>query len=220
MIPTLRENDSFIMTAFINANIPSKKLEILNIMRLHLKAFTVSDIATSDGKNISYNSWNFININGLRDGMDWPRSPPIFTTQQKDIWREALKKTFCNENANTNEERKIIYRFQPGKWKNKSILDKWKMFYSRDNLTIYKKENNGWRPYSKASRSRHRYARENNILTEKPESANKLVSAYPHGQNRLIKESFSEWQVETNEFQNSINPDPIEGPFIDIEEAF
>ena len=51
-----------------------------------------------------------------------------------------------------------------------------------------KKENNRWIPYSKASRNRHRYARENNIMAEKSASTNKLASAYSHGQNQLIKD--------------------------------
>ena len=55
-IPKQRNNDFFIMAAFLAAKIPKKDLHILNIMRMHVKAATVSDIATSDGKSISYNA--------------------------------------------------------------------------------------------------------------------------------------------------------------------
>ena len=43
-----RQNDSFIMEAFIEAKISTNNLFILNIIRMFLKAVTVSDIATSD----------------------------------------------------------------------------------------------------------------------------------------------------------------------------
>ena len=80
-----RQNDSFIMEAFIEAKISTNNLFILNIIRMFLKAVTVSDIATSDGKSISYNAWNLIESNKLREDLDWPRHPPVFTQAQKNL---------------------------------------------------------------------------------------------------------------------------------------
>ena len=74
-----RTGDSFIIEAFIDAKIPTNKLYILNIIRMFLKAVTVSDIATSDGKSIFYNAWNLIESNKLREDFDWPRQPTEFT---------------------------------------------------------------------------------------------------------------------------------------------
>ena len=81
-IPKQRNNDSFIMAVFLTAKIPKIDLHILNIMRMHVKAATVSDIATSDGKFISYNAWNLIGSNNLREDLDWPRQLPEFTRSQ------------------------------------------------------------------------------------------------------------------------------------------
>ena len=47
-IPLLRENDSFIMEEFTNSNINKNNLRILNIMRMSIRAITLSDICTAD----------------------------------------------------------------------------------------------------------------------------------------------------------------------------
>lgn len=65
-----RKSDSFIMEAFTEAKITTNDLYILNIIRIYLKAVTVPDIETSDGKIISYNAWNSIESNNLREDLD------------------------------------------------------------------------------------------------------------------------------------------------------
>ena len=106
-IPILRVYDTFIMSDFIKADIPKKDLKILNIMRMYLKAFSLADIATSDGKSITYNAWHLKSSNELRVNYDWPRDPPNFSEKQKNTRISALKKAYCNQNANQNEERKL-----------------------------------------------------------------------------------------------------------------
>jgi len=55
--PTLnRENDSFPMDHFTNANLTPKELAKLNRVRLHLQIARISEIATADGKHI-HKSW-------------------------------------------------------------------------------------------------------------------------------------------------------------------
>ena len=85
-IPYLRKNDSFIMKQFItDINDPSK-LKILNIMRMSIKAITLSDICTPDGHFFTSNAWNLKESNGLREDYDWPRKPPAFTDAQIKCW--------------------------------------------------------------------------------------------------------------------------------------
>ena len=81
---TLRHNDSFIMKEFITAGIDKSKLRLLNYMRTSIEAVTLADIATPNGKQITFNAWNLIGSNDLRSEYDWPRKPE-FTVQQKTI---------------------------------------------------------------------------------------------------------------------------------------
>ena len=108
---------------------------------MYLKAVTVSHIATSDCKSISYNAWNLIGSNSLRDDLDWPRQPPIFNAKQQLFWRNSLRKTFCNYNGTVNE-RKPIYRYQVGKWTDRTVINKWTLFYSEHNSQLYIKVGN------------------------------------------------------------------------------
>ena len=107
-MPTLRKGDVFLMQAFIRANVPKKNLHIINIMRMSIKALTLADIATADGKHISSQAWNLISSNKLRDHYDWPRKPPNFSQYQIDLWKDAICKTFI-EGQNNNH--KIRYLF-------------------------------------------------------------------------------------------------------------
>ena len=101
LMPSLRINDSYIMKEFLDAGVKDNELKILNYMRMSIKAVTISDIATPNGRRITFDAWNLIGSNKLRSEYDWPRRPPNltnlstnFTEQQKDIWRNDLHKTF------------------------------------------------------------------------------------------------------------------------------
>ena len=68
------------MEGFLSENF--EDLNILNIMRMSIKAISLSDICTTDGKFFTYNAWNLIGSNGLREDYDWPRNPGKFTDAQ------------------------------------------------------------------------------------------------------------------------------------------
>ena len=97
-----RNNDKFLMQEFIDAGIDRNDLKLINRIRMSIKAITISDISTADGKNISYNAWNGIESNGLQNQLDWPREPPLFTRTQLLKWQNALYLTFCVEHSNSN----------------------------------------------------------------------------------------------------------------------
>ena len=82
------------MQEFIKAKVPACQLEIINIMRMSIKASTLSDICTAEGRSITNQAWSLINSNGLREDYDWPRKPNKFSTDQIKIWQRALAKTF------------------------------------------------------------------------------------------------------------------------------
>ena len=71
------------MEEFIAAGVSRDHLKIINYIRMHLKAITLADIATPNGRRITFDAWNVIGSNNLRVEYDWPRSPPSFTQRQK-----------------------------------------------------------------------------------------------------------------------------------------
>ena len=85
MLPSLRRNDEFLMEEFIAADVSRDHLKIINYIRMHLKAITLADIATPNGRRITFDAWNAIGSNNLRVEYDWPRSPQSFTQRQKEI---------------------------------------------------------------------------------------------------------------------------------------
>ena len=89
-------------------------------MRMSIKALTLADIATVDGKYIASQSWNLIHSNNLREKYKWPRKPQKFQDHQIEIWRNALRQTFCEQHP---RNLKIRYLFTLGKWTEESIID-------------------------------------------------------------------------------------------------
>ena len=100
-LPLRRENDVCLMEAFgKNKNLQKKNLSILNKCRLFLKAFTLSDIVTGDGTSIQRSAWagEFV-ANTTRDPSAWPCIPHLLSSEL-NIWREALRTTFCTRRTN------------------------------------------------------------------------------------------------------------------------
>ena len=97
-LPMLRENDKCIMDEFrTNKHIAPKSLQVLNRCRLYLRAFSLSDISTGDGKAISTQAWKGVYDGATgRKGELWPQIPPPSSANWK-TWREALRVTFCSQ---------------------------------------------------------------------------------------------------------------------------
>lgn len=72
---------------------------------------------------------NSIESNNLREDLDWPRQPPEFTQTQIILRINSLKKALCDSNS-TENERKLLYIYQVGKWLDETIINKWNLFYS------------------------------------------------------------------------------------------
>ena len=154
------------MEAFIDAKIPTNKLYILNIIRMFLKAVTVSDIATSDGKSISYNAWNLIENNKLREDFDWPRQPPEFTQNQKNLWKASLRQALCDPSSLEND-RKLLYRYQVGQWIDDTAISNWNLYYSSEESQVYMKDGNRWKSYCKVGATRRQqYAKKSRICSQ------------------------------------------------------
>jgi hypothetical protein len=103
--PALREHDRPIMAVFGDLGWSDKLLYRVNICRMFLQVITLADIATGDGKRISYDAWT--GKRTIRNTKyNWPFQPyppPSFW----DTWRTALA-TLCS--------RQYILKTPLGRW--------------------------------------------------------------------------------------------------------
>ena len=93
--PLLREGDQVLMDAFWNAGIrqPSS-LSRLNQCRMFLRAFSLADIVTCDGRAILPAAWDGSAPCSHRPRQEtWPKAPPVAVLDW-DLWRQSLVDTF------------------------------------------------------------------------------------------------------------------------------
>ena len=128
-LPLSRVNDRYIMKEFVESNhIKDGDLRILNIMRMSIKAVTLSDICNPEGTKITSRSWHLQGSHETQKNQIWPRNPPKFTERQKKLWQDSIKAVFGNSYA--REDRQLHLNFWLGSWTNTKILDEWECFYS------------------------------------------------------------------------------------------
>ena len=85
-----------------NQLLDSKQLEVLNRCRMYLRCFTLSDIVTGDGKEISTVAWAGSKSSSIgRDSQGWPIIPPPSASDWK-TWRHAIRITLC-----TNRDKRL-----------------------------------------------------------------------------------------------------------------
>ena len=113
-VPTLRDRDSYIMQAFIDAGFRNKDLYLLNIMRMAMKVVTIADIATPDGKKLLQRAFLLQSGNHLRDHYDWPRDPPgEFSPAMLLLWQNALKSLYTGPLRSTKQSRSPVFQAGP-----------------------------------------------------------------------------------------------------------
>ena len=101
-IPLLRKGDQCLMEILLNiSSLSPDDIKAINRCRLYLRIFTISDLASGDGKIISYNAWSGIRFEPIgRDTTHWPLvgkpSPKDWTT-----WRTVLRNHICADRFNT-----------------------------------------------------------------------------------------------------------------------
>jgi hypothetical protein len=70
--PTMRKYDIYLVFSFVDHGYRGKDLRILNQIRQSIHAFTLSDILTADGKQITIQAWQASGSNGLWRDVEWP----------------------------------------------------------------------------------------------------------------------------------------------------
>ena len=109
-LPLLRVNDRYIMKEFVESkDIKDGDLRLLNIMRMSIKAVTLSDICNVEGTTITSRSWLLQGSHETQKNHVWPKNPPRFTDRQKKLWRESIKTVFGNSYA--REDRQLHVKF-------------------------------------------------------------------------------------------------------------
>jgi exonuclease III len=164
IIDPQRQHDCTLMGSFKNNTaIPTWQLKTLNKCRLYFKAFLLSDIVTGDGKKIITEVWMGRQYTPQsRSIKNWPLwGKP--TSNEFNIWRSALKLTFC-----TSYDRKLK---QPlGSWTKLPPSWSWFLRQYEGNLELLKKvENNVFECYEKSGRSQlvQRFVSTNRTTTRK-----------------------------------------------------
>ena len=128
---SFRENDSFLMPAFLEAGFHGAALKRLNLCRLYLQAVSVGELSTGCGRFIAKSVWQGNFDTTRRSRYAWPRQGKPAASEWI-FWREALAKTFCGRN--------MVLRQPLGRWLSDGS-DSWEWFYAPNEERLYKKGN-------------------------------------------------------------------------------
>lgn len=142
-----RQNDVFLVEAFLVAGYNGPHLRRLNWCRLFLHAITLSDICNADGSQLTILAWEGERDPSVKSQYRWP-SLPRPSAKTWDAWREALATTFC-----TRQTRRIDR--QLGHW---FTHHRRSWLFSPSENRLYQHTLDGWVYYSNApakARTRH-----------------------------------------------------------------
>ena len=124
-LPILCIKDEYLIQAFVAGGFRNAELKSLNFVRKFLQVVTLADIATADGKRISFQAYEAVDSNGLRKDLLWHKAPtkeempPAFIT----LWKSALNKCFNNQSSSIDCIISTVLKL--GYWVDQDIEDKW-----------------------------------------------------------------------------------------------
>ena len=215
-VPFLRKHDSYIMEAFIAAGYRKKELQQLNLIRMMLQVVTISDIATSDGRRISYEAYHLIQGNGLRTQYTWPRKPPL-EPWMKRIWNRALQVAIIDQ-LSPPLSRNIKHSLRVSNWIIPQI--QWHSYIHLESNCLYCRSPRGWDIYFQGLRhNRHpRFFPRNMTVPFLPEGDTHLVSLARNGPQRNV-ESRSIF-LTTDEVRDNFSDNPADYDYEFIHDAF
>ena len=140
-MPILREKDVYLMKAFVDGGFRNTDLKSLNFVRKYLKAVTLADIATADGRRISHYSYKGLEGNGLRKDLEWPKVPKKDQMPQSFItlWKNAINKCFINQASGIR--RRIKSSLTLINWFDQDVGKKWTWWLIHGESRIYPRNN-------------------------------------------------------------------------------
>ena len=95
----LRVNDVFLMQSFVDSGFRGADLKSLNFTRKFLKAITLADISTVDGRRITQQAFEARASNGLRVESNSPKAVPGLSPAAIVLLQKAITKAFINLNS-------------------------------------------------------------------------------------------------------------------------
>jgi hypothetical protein len=169
-MPFQQLEDKVLMSEFLFAGASKEELLSLNLCRLHLRAYFLSDITNGYGTLITDDAWM-----GRYQPLSWPSSwpkqaPPL--RHDWTIWRKFIKSCFLSRGMKLQ---------QPlGAWIQHDV--KWPWYYSTDTDCLYHNSEGGCKEFSRVPHCSNRMIFMN--LGASTEVVPKLYRAtvYPKGQ--------------------------------------
>ena len=140
------------MKSFIDGGFRNAELKALNFVRKFIQAITLADIATVDGKRISFHAYAGVESNGLRKDLLWPEAPTKEEMPSSFItlWKSALKKCFINHTSSI--DCRISAGKELGDWIAQDIEDKWVWWSVSGESRINQQNNDNWSYYRQVFR--------------------------------------------------------------------
>ena len=136
----------------------NSSLEMLNFVRKHLKAYSLADITTIDGKFISHLAFTAVESNGFRS-VTWPRTPEI-SSNMIFLWQRAIKSCFLNQYSNSW---KLLPQHKLGTWTKRVQWNYWRC-PTLDRLYFLK--NGRWSVFRKHQTSSYHYLQTDDQVEE------------------------------------------------------
>ena len=124
-----------------NKDISPQELISCNRCRLHLRATTLANITTADGRRIRRSSLNVEDDRVIPDNYVWPQQPRP-CDGDRNIWKRCLLLTLHTSEANPN------IHYDLGPWNEWVANLEWKWMYSTQEEVIYEKEDEGWKAWA------------------------------------------------------------------------
>ena len=142
-LPLRRTNDHHLMELFAQHTYSAQDLKTLNECRMYLRAVTLADICTADGKEVSMAAFDGI-YNGLRaNSYKFPRQPTSLPAGHWTLWKKALSTLVLR----TYSESGRRLRVPLGQW----LCDPsehWPWFYRAASSVLYHKSTQGWERFT------------------------------------------------------------------------
>jgi hypothetical protein len=178
-----RTGDTFLMHAFVEQGFNPQELATLNQCRMFLKAITLADICTADGKNLhilSYTGGKAREPHLHR--YNWARQPPSLSPDHWALWRQALD-NFRTDTFNTFD---LSLHHPLGAW----LEDPnpiWPWIHNTTTDTLYHREGHLYQEFSPTSLRVTRNATYSKVDRDDwTDPATTPVSTLPPGDYRLV----------------------------------
>ena len=134
------------METFLKQGFSKSNLKSLNKVRLHLEAFTLSDICTGNGEEITTSAWTGLKreADNRHGQYNWPNYEKV-CRNDRQIWSQALSVCYCNR-----RDRKLDTPI--GLW-TQPPTQAWKWYLHMENSKLYRRTDKGWKSFELQGRS-------------------------------------------------------------------